>query len=230
MFIVRQSRESMQNLNFPELRDEYLSAQYDQKVVQDRVITQKIKVQFEQIENCYTKIRILLVSRPNIFVTISPCDYDAIKFYTLSETSTGHIACQQDGKTDRIHRVIMNINDPMVFIDHIDGNKYNNTRENLRISNASLNSQNKKKRLGTSSKYMGVRYHKIERNWQAQITVNCVRKHLGSFSNEEDAARARDTYILKNIPNSHFKLNFEPKKVELTEQDMIEIYALLNSL
>ena len=50
-------------------------------------------------------------------------------------------------------------------IDHIDRNKLNNTRANLRCVSRKLNSQNLDKRNNTSSKYFGVDWNKRQNKW-----------------------------------------------------------------
>lgn len=77
--------------------------------------------------------------------------------------------------------------------DHINGNILDNRRSNLRIANYNQNSSNRKKPIhGITSKYKGVRWHKVGRKFVAQIVVKYKAMHLGSFIIEEDAARAYD--------------------------------------
>ena len=54
----------------------------------------------------------------------------------------------------------------------------------------------------STSKYMGVAYHKANNKWVARITVGGVTTFLGNFHNEEDAARAYGLarHSLTNIP------------------------------
>lgn len=63
------------------------------------------------------------------------------------------------------------------------------------------------RRLGRASKYLGVGFRKDSNNWRAYIiySVNGKRKHisLGSFDNEEDAAKRRDQGVKElklNLP------------------------------
>ena len=83
-------------------------------------------------------------------------------------------------------------------VDHIDGNRLNNQRSNLRVCAHAQNSQNRKKtKEKTKSKYKGVSLFLRTRKWRAYIAFRDVfgqqiRLHLGSFSLEEDAAKAYD--------------------------------------
>jgi hypothetical protein len=75
------------------------------------------------------------------------------------------------------------------FVDHINGDKTDNRRENLRLCTNAQNLRNGKSR-GGASKYKGVSFHKQNKNWVASIMVDGMAKHIGSFAREEDAARA----------------------------------------
>ena len=60
-----------------------------------------------------------------------------------------------------------------------------------------MQTRNQRARENTSSKYKGVCFFKRTQQWIAYVTVNGKRIHLGYFSDEIDAARARDAYIQK---------------------------------
>jgi len=46
-------------------------------------------------------------------------------------------------------------------------------------------------RKDNTSNVKGVSYHKKHKKWQASITIDGIRIHLGYFSNIEDAKQAR---------------------------------------
>jgi len=100
-----------------------------------------------------------------------------------------------DGVTIYLHRLILGITDKALKVDHIDGNGLNNTRTNLRLSSQSENNCNVAKRLkmnGQScySQYKGVCRNKRKNKWVAYISFNNIRKHLGYFEDECEAAKA----------------------------------------
>lgn len=84
-----------------------------------------------------------------------------------------------------MHRYLIKCDE---IIDHINGNRKDNRLCNLRKSNVSLNSHNKKKKENTTSKYIGVRFNKNK--YTASITKDGKCYYLGRFENEEDAAKA----------------------------------------
>lgn len=98
------------------------------------------------------------------------------------------------GKPRRIylHREIMKATKG-VKVDHRDGNGLDNRRLNLRSATHAQNLAGKRHRgTGFKSRFRGVYLHKQNQNWCATIKVNYKKTHLGSFSVEEDAARAYD--------------------------------------
>lgn len=116
--------------------------------------------------------------------------------------------------------------DPKIFIDHIDNDGLNNTKQNLRLSDAKRNAQNKSKSktTKTSSKYIGISYNKKEKKWIGVISYDNKTIYHMSDKIEEYAARRRDIYILENLKDSHFKLNFMWK-----DADIVEWKNILNS-
>ena len=96
----------------------------------------------------------------------------------------------------RLHRFIMNanINDPLV--DHINGDKLDNRKRNLRFATSSQNAQNKSKsKKECHSKYIGVT--KCKDIWQCQIRINNNKKTT-SFKIEDHAAWWYDQLALKH--------------------------------
>lgn len=87
--------------------------------------------------------------------------------------------------------------------DHINGNKFDNRRCNLRFVSPSVNSQNKSKINGSTSKYRGVCF--ITKNNKFKATFCSI--HLGLFEKEEHAAYAYDEYIIENHKNDGYILN-----------------------
>ena len=74
-----------------------------------------------------------------------------------------------------------------LVVDHINGNRMDNRRCNLRHCTNAENSRNCQHRSGTS-KYRGVYYAKQTKKWRASIMHNGKRFHLGYFATEEAAA------------------------------------------
>ena len=87
-----------------------------------------------------------------------------------------------------MHRILIEPPKNM-FVDHIDHNKLNNKKNNLRIATKSQNSMNRPKYNGTS-KYKGVCWDKRKNKYISEIMLNNKTYYLGEFMNEIDAAKA----------------------------------------
>lgn len=80
---------------------------------------------------------------------------------------------------------------PTDNIDHIDGVECGNKISNLRLASQQVNMQNKRQYASNSSGVSGVSWHKKHKKWQAYITINKKRIHLGFFSDLEEAKNVR---------------------------------------
>lgn len=89
----------------------------------------------------------------------------------------------------RMHRVIMEC-PANKQIDHINGDRLDNRRANLRIVVAYQNSLNRGLHKNNTSGYKGVSWYPRDKKWYVQL--NYRRKHysLGLFKNIKDAITA----------------------------------------
>lgn len=91
-----------------------------------------------------------------------------------------------------MHREILGITDSDILVDHMNGDRVDNRRSNLRLSTKSTNGCNRNKTRANTSGYKGVTKHnqcKSDR-WIAQIRVNNRNRYLGLFTTPELAAAA----------------------------------------
>jgi hypothetical protein len=105
--------------------------------------------------------------------------------------SRGYAAKNQylgDGKweTSLLHRKVMNA-PKGVLVDHINGNKLDNRKSNLRFANHAENARNNRARKISDAGYKGV--YISGNNFRARIRYNNNLINLGTFSSKEDAAR-----------------------------------------
>ena len=87
-----------------------------------------------------------------------------------------------------MHRLIMDAPKGME-VDHRDGDGLNNRRANLRLATVAQNHRNRRKPYG-SSRFLGV--SESRGKWRAQIKADGRLKHLGTFTDEIEAALAYD--------------------------------------
>lgn len=114
----------------------------------------------------------------------------------------------QERATVKLHHLIM----PGVeFVDHINGNRLDNRRRNLRECTSAENNANRSSNPNSLSKYKGVTWDKSRSKWMASIQTGGKGRTLGRFHSEIDAAKAYDA-AAKEAYGSFAKLNFiEPE-------------------
>ena len=128
-------------------------------------------------------------------------DYYRFQPYSLYRQSKGYASIYEHGKLKLIHRLITNAQSGL-DVDHINGNKLDNRRFNLRVVTRGANVQNQKH--WAKSGYKGVNQN--GKYWQASIYFNKERKFLGNFKIREDAAIAYNE-AASSIYGKHAHLN-----------------------
>ncbi len=101
-------------------------------------------------------------------------------------------------------------------VDHKNGNGLDNRRDNLRVCTPSQNSQNKRKRFNSASRFKCVWLDKKTGTWRAYIRVCGRLITIGKYATEEEAARAYDYEAMKNF-GEFARLNFPddiPKEIK----------------
>ena len=112
-------------------------------------------------------------------------DYDKIKDYCWRQrTDLMFDAKLKNGNNNQrilLHRLIMsdNLNNNHQ-IDHINHNRYDNRKQNLRVVNNSQNTMNRNIFKNNKSGHKGVIWHKRDCIWESYITFNNQRIYLGS--------------------------------------------------
>jgi len=110
------------------------------------------------------------------------------------DRSRGYYRVALNGKLYYLHRLLAQAFVPnpqgKPFVDHIDGDRKNNSLSNLRWCTYAENNRNVGKRITNTSGYTGVTFNKRYGKWQAQIKVDGKNKYLGLFRTKEEAAAA----------------------------------------
>lgn len=141
-------------------------------------------------------------------------DEDRLLVSSFSWTNAhGYAQATLNRTTIRMHRLVLGMTNPKQPIDHINGNKLDNRKANLRLCTPSQNRMNTQKSSANKSGYKGVCWKKNtnDKHWCATIYKNYKQYHLGYFSTRAGAARAYDRAALK-LHGEFARLNF-PKGV-----------------
>ena len=139
-------------------------------------------------------------------VIIDIDDYDKIKNYrwyinyktaTATEINHFYIITHFNHHGMKLHRVILNTDDPKILVDHINHNTLDNRKQNLRFCTTSQNAQNSIKHIDNTSGYKGVFWIKNEKKWRAQIVYNKKQICISLFDTKLEAAYAYNQAALK---------------------------------
>ncbi|KKK80086.1 hypothetical protein LCGC14_2827010 [marine sediment metagenome] len=119
-------------------------------------------------------------------VSINSEDFDRINEHRWwYDKSNGYVHTRINGKKVYMHRFIIG-NNTKQRTDHINRNKLDNRKENLRIVSTSLNNYNRE----TTAKYRGLYFDKYGSRWRACLSVKNKTLKLGSFKKIKDAMKA----------------------------------------
>lgn len=124
-------------------------------------------------------------------------DIDKVKQHYWSKDVNGYWISSEnvDGIRTiyRLHTYLLETNP----VDHIDRNKSNNSKQNLRPTTIELNNKNRTKSRNNTSGITGVYYHKKRQAWKATVSMKPTKNHksterfLGWYKTKEEAIRAR---------------------------------------
>ena len=98
-----------------------------------------------------------------------------------------------------MHRLVNNT-PKGIGTDHINRNRLDNRKRNLRTANQSLNILNSSIKVNNTSGFKGVsffKWGKRKKRWLAKIKVNYKFIHLGYFLKKEEAAKAYNEFSNK---------------------------------
>ncbi len=127
-----------------------------------------------------------------LFALIDDLDFEIFRTMNWHINSKGyvgtHILVDGKRKAKKMHQFIVQ---PIkgFDIDHIDRNKLNNQRNNLRIVSHTQNCRNVGLTKRNTSGFKGVSWEKSENKWTANIRVDRVLKKIGRFHTKEEAAK-----------------------------------------
>ena len=129
-------------------------------------------------------------------VLVDDEDYDELSQWNWWPTSDGYAARQVGAKRTAnfvhilMHRFVLGMPKTGV-VDHINRNKLDNRRSNLRLVGTSQNMHNTGLWATNTSGHKGVSWNRSRNRWRAYIGVGMSRIELGHFTAIDDAIAAR---------------------------------------
>lgn len=135
-------------------------------------------------------------------------DYDRVSQYNWCLLKKNYATAIVEGIRTKMHRYILKLVNPKIYVDHKNHNGLDNRKCNLREATPQQNSANCKPVKSASSKYKGVHWSKVKSKWVSNIQQKDKKKYLGEFKTEEDAARAYDAKA-KELYGEFAYLNFK---------------------
>lgn len=153
-----------------------------------------------------------------VYAYVSACDYEEISKFNWRLVGGGYAGRKEGNKTILMHRQIMKPPKGKV-VDHVHGNRLDNSRDNLRVCSRRENSHNKVKHRNSISRFKGVYYDKRRGRWFAAIYFDRRRHLLGYFDDEVEAARVYDRAAVEQF-GEFARLNFPeewppPRRAEM---------------
>src|SRR3972149_7546049 len=134
------------------------------------------------------------------FAMVDDEDYEWLNQWKWHYHSKGYAArsvkISKRVKLILMHRIIIK-NCDSFLIDHIDRNRLNNKKENLRICTRSENYFNAIKHFDNRRGFKGVNFNLRHKKWYARIQFYKKRLWLGHYTTKEGAARAYNKAALK---------------------------------
>jgi hypothetical protein len=142
-----------------------------------------------------------------LYAYVDAVDYEQISRHHWRLVGGGYAGRYENHRCILMHRQIMNPPEGMV-VDHLSGNRMDNTRVNLHVCTPAENCRNRPKRRGSSSNYFGVYWVKPRNKWMAVICLGGRHNRtIGYFDDEAEAARAYDHAAVMHFGDAA-RLNF----------------------
>lgn len=135
-----------------------------------------------------------------VTVLVDVTDWERLAGRSLSIGSHGYAQLFADGKVDTLHRWLMGARGLgyKVIVDHINRDKLDNRRANLRLVDPSLSNIN---RADSENPYRGV-YETRQGRFAARIKWHRRIINLGTFDDRDEAAVVINEYRRQHLPET----------------------------
>ena len=163
---------------------------------------------------------VLIPLSKGFFARVDAEDAPRVSRFKWSYSGNGYAIRAEAVEGRRIyiymHRFVLNAPDG-VEVDHIDLDKLNNSRVNLRLCTPTQNKANRLAQANGESAFKGVCYSHPHGCWKAEIKAAGRKMHLGLYESEQQAALAYAAAALR-FHGEFANITFEPKDVPSLEE------------
>lgn len=136
----------------------------------------------------------VILTRKGQEILVDDEDYEALSVHRWSlDGPNGYAGRKIPGVkgTHRMHRQIMGLeNGDKRRVDHINGDKLDNRKANLRVCQHGENLCNRGAPKNNASGYKGVYFNKLRNKWAAGIGAQGKKYYLGLYATPEEAHAA----------------------------------------
>ena len=134
-----------------------------------------------------------IITKKGAQIIVDDDNFGFLSKFTWYINKRGYAQCDSfNGLRVMMHRIIVDVPKGKE-VDHINQNKLDNRKENIRVCRHEENCRNRNKCRKTKSGFKGVYYYPLnckKRPWQVGIVVKGKYNYIGSFNTVEEAAHA----------------------------------------
>jgi hypothetical protein len=147
------------------------------------------------------------------FAVVDAADIPIVEGRHWSSNSNGYAVASftHNGRVrwTRMHRLLLLglDSDCSLHVDHINGDRLDNRRSNLRLVTSGQNQSNRRKKVNSKHRFKGVNQDRRDLRWEARIRSKGAKYYIGRFATEEEAARAYDVAAREHF-GEFARLNF----------------------
>lgn len=140
------------------------------------------------------------------YALCDPDDFVELNQWAWTLHRGGYVARVGIGKKSILmHRVIMGLEprgtvQVSLEVDHINGDRLDNRKQNLRVVTRAENAQNLRPRDGGTSRFRGVSFDRRAGKWRAEVTIFYKKHYLGLFDTEDEANAAAIAFRGVHLP------------------------------
>lgn len=163
---------------------------YDQMRKHGEILNIRLGLDTNEIIECKDHAEVIMHDRKGnetgrVLIDIS--DIQLVSGYHWTDNGRGYVRTFNKTTPVYMHRMIMGDIPEGLEVDHINRNKYDNRRSNLRLVTRIQNCNNRNK-----ARAYKITNRPLSKPYVAQQTILGVTKRFGYFRSEEEAQRALD--------------------------------------